>query len=182
MIVRRKHIRALAEQLLQDNKIDRPPVPVDQLARSLRLQIVHEDADEALSGFLLRESGNVAAIVGVNGSHHEHRQRFTIAHEIGHFLLHAGERLHVDHTDRMFRISKRDEESSRGTSIEEREANLFAAELLMPAKQLLRDWREKGDLQLFGDEDRLKRLVTAYKVSSQALAFRLAYLGMAPDQ
>ncbi len=57
------------------------------------------------------------------------RQRFTIAHELGHFFLHrASSTVFVDAAPIFFR----DESSSNGSQREEIEANAFAAELLMP--------------------------------------------------
>jgi Zn-dependent peptidase ImmA (M78 family) len=67
-------------------------------------------------------------------------------------------------------------ESSRGEDDEEREANLFAAELLMPAALLKEELRGKN-FDLLGNDDFLERLAKKYKVSVQALTFRLANLG-----
>ncbi|MGH9720702.1 MAG: ImmA/IrrE family metallo-endopeptidase [Bryobacteraceae bacterium] len=55
-------------------------------------------------------------------------------------------------------------------------ANWFAAELLMPARMLERDLRGKN-LDLLADDDFLETLAGKYKVSIQALTFRLANLG-----
>ena len=43
-----------------------------------------------------REKGARKIIIGVNKSHHPNRRRFTIAHEIGHLVLHKGEMVHLD--------------------------------------------------------------------------------------
>jgi Zn-dependent peptidase ImmA (M78 family) len=60
---------------------------------------------------------------------------------------------------------------------DEREANLFAAELLMPAKFLQKDLSGQN-LDLLEDEGvLLHKLARKYKVSTQALSFRLANLG-----
>ena len=63
-----------------------------------------------------------------------------------------------------------------GEDVEEREANLFAAELLMPAAFLKEDLLGK-DVDLIGDSAFLQRLAKKYDVSVQALTFRLANLG-----
>jgi len=70
----------------------------------------------------------------------------------------------------------RDAESAKGEDNDEREANLFAAELLMPAKFLTEDVKSI-DLDLLSDSTVLDSLATKYKVSGQALTFRLANLG-----
>lgn len=46
-----------------------------------------------LAGMLVRGDGQI--VIGVNSLHPLNRQRFTIAHECGHLLLHKGE-FHVD--------------------------------------------------------------------------------------
>jgi len=70
----------------------------------------------------------------------------------------------------------RDERSSEGTDEHEIEANIFAAELLMPAAFLERDLEQLDPADLL-DEDGLISLAAAYRVSPQALTFRLANLG-----
>ena len=112
-------------------------------------------------------------LIGVNARHGENRQNFTIGHEIGHFLLHEGDEVHVD---REFRIKLRSGASSAGTDMEERESNLFAAELLMPARFLERDLEKIDGLDL-DNETVVARLAEKYGVSTQAMTFRLANLG-----
>lgn len=69
------------------------------------------------------------SVIGVNTQHAPVRQNFTTAHELGHLLMHDQEQLHIDHA---FRVRLRDDVSSQGTDDAEREANFFAASLLMP--------------------------------------------------
>lgn len=176
MAVRRRQIRASVERLLLSNHVDSAPIDVEQLARSLGADVRYEPADDNLSGFILRNRKQRSALIGVNSNHHPNRQRFTIAHEIGHFLLHDTEGIHVDRSDCGPVVRRRNEESSKGEDDDEKEANLFAAELLMPATLLEEDIASLEDANLL-DDDVLKPLAKKYEVSSQALAFRLAYLG-----
>ena len=176
MAVRRKQIRQQVEMLLSRHKVAHGPVPVDAIARALGIQINLDKVDDNLSGFLVRDRKNSGAVIGANKSHHPHRQRFTIAHELGHFLLHAGQDVHLDESSGAFRVNLRSSESASGEDNDEKEANLFAAELLMPAAFLKEDLRGV-DFDLLGDSDFLEKLAKKYKVSIQALTFRLAYLG-----
>ena len=173
MAVRRKHIRALVERLLAEHQVTTPPVAADRIARELGLAVVWAPAEDELSGFIFRDKEKDNAIIGVNSNHHPNRQTFTIAHELGHFLLHEVDDVHVD---RRFRVWLRDSASSEGTEIDEKEANLFAAELLMPTQLLIQDLKRIRDVDLL-DEDVLARLASEYSVSTQAMTFRLAYLG-----
>lgn len=175
MAVRRKYIQALAEGLLAKYNVRQADVPVDQIIKSVGIEIRKEEVDDDLSGFLFRDVGKGKAVIGVNAAHPENRVRFTLAHELGHFLLHEGETAHFDGKRPGLRVSLRSTESSKGTNDNEKEANLFAAELLMPAKFLEKDLRGKSvDLM---DEDALDELAKKYKVSVQALTFRLNNLG-----
>jgi len=176
MAVRRKLVSRLVEELLAKFQIKHAPVDVEKIVRSLGIQIQRDRVDPDISGFLVRDARTGKALIGVNESHPPHRQRFTIAHECGHYLLHLGETMHVDKQRSALTVRFRDEDSTKGEDDGEREANLFAAELLMPAKFLRRDLEEGEDL-LDENENGLRKLARQYEVSVQALTFRLANLG-----
>ena len=174
MAVRRKHVRAVAEKLLDKRCIRDAPVTVADMAGAIGIEVRMEKVDDDLSGFLLRDMEARTAIIGVNATHSESRVRFTIAHELGHFLLHEGVTVHFDGQRPGMTLNLRGVEASMGTDDNEREANLFAAELLMPQKFLERDLQNfNSDLM---DEDALSELAKKYQVSVQALTFRLANL------
>jgi Zn-dependent peptidase ImmA (M78 family) len=166
----RRRIEQIVRSLRAKHGINEPPVPVEQLARKLGLIVQVQPFKGELSGILVREGGNV--IVGVNALHHPNRRRFTIAHEIGHFLLHEGDRVFVD---RGYKINLRNPTSSHGTDLEEIEANTFASLLLIPEEFLFRDLAEEGvDIE---DTDAVSRVVSRlaqkYRVSQQAMSLRL---------
>ena len=71
-------------------------------------------------------------IIGVNALHHPNRQRFTVAHECGHLILHKAQITKEVHVDKDFPMLMRDSVSAAGVNEMEIEANVFAAELLMP--------------------------------------------------
>ena len=168
MKIRVALIRRKVNQLLEELEIDEPPVPVRKIARHCDARIVRVpgEGDNDLSGFLYREGDQ--AVIGVNKDHAPVRQRFTIAHELGHLLLHEHDQVHVD---RGFRVQLRSGVSSQGTDRDEMEANRFAAELLMPSC-LLRLDVEQREFDLAND-DELRSLARRYGVSTQALAIRL---------
>jgi Zn-dependent peptidase ImmA (M78 family) len=121
----------------------------------------------------VRDKGK-RALIGANKSNHPNRQRFTIAHELGHYFLHAGHTV-LDEGRLAYTVNLRNSESSKGEDNDEREANLFAAELLMPAK-FLREDLDGVELDLLEDSKFLSDLANKYRVSLQALTFRLTYL------
>lgn len=182
MSLRRKQISAHVTNLLITNRITKAPVPVDKIAEKLGAIILYEPSDDDLSGFLLRENGSDKIILGVNGSHSPNRQRFTISHEIGHLLLHSEESFHIDRSSEGFERRpvrdkfERNKDSSTGSNRIEREANLFAAELLMPTAFIEKDLAKLGRIDVLHDT-RLVEMADAYGVSLQALTYRLNNLG-----
>jgi Zn-dependent peptidase ImmA (M78 family) len=80
------------------------------------------------------------------------------------------------HIDREFRVRLRDDVSSQGTDDAEREANLFAASLLMPKQFLAKDLGEAEYIDIL-DDAFLRGLARRYGVSTQALVNRLKNLG-----
>jgi Zn-dependent peptidase ImmA (M78 family) len=173
MTVRRKHIRQLAARLISENKVQRPPVPIERIARSLGVMIRKQAVDETISGFLYRNIATRRSLIGVNKVQHPNRQRFTVAHELAHLLLHSVNDVHIDRT---FTVKHRDHRSAKGMDVEEMEANLFAAELLIPVNFLHEDLKRVGELDLAYDE-KVAQLAKLYQVSNQAMAVRLSHLG-----
>jgi Zn-dependent peptidase ImmA (M78 family) len=96
---------------------------------------------------------------------------------LGHLLLHDQEQLHVDHD---FRVRLRDDVSSQRTDDYEREANFFAASLLMPRRFLETDLESVEYVNLL-DDDFLYELARKYGVSVQALVNRLKNLSYIPE-
>jgi len=171
MAVRRRKIESMIEELLAGYEITEAPVPVERIAKAKGARIFYQSLEDNVSGFLYRDK--TQAVIGVNTHHAPARQNFTTAHELGHFLLHEQEQLHID---REFRVRLRDDVSSLGTDDDEREANFFAASLLMPKRFLEEDLETEEYFDLLGD-DFLSDLSRKYGVSTQAIVNRLKNLG-----
>lgn len=171
MAIRRRRIESMIESLLARHRVDEAPVPVDRIAKAEGARIFYHSLEDNVSGFLYRDASQI--VIGVNTHHAPVRRNFTTAHELGHLLLHDQEQLHIDHD---FRVRLRDDRSSEGTDEAEREANFFAASLLMPRTFLEADLSGQEYVDLL-DDDSLRDLARKYGVSTQALAIRLKSLG-----
>jgi len=145
----------------------RAPVDVERLCLQLELSIIRTDFVEneaqiggaEISGMLyVYENGK--GTIYVREHDPDVRQRFTIAHELGHYFLHytAGESTTF--------VSLRRSRSARET-----EANAFAAELLMPEALIYGE----NDLHFFPS---ISHLSTRLKVSKEAMRYRLDGLGL----
>jgi Zn-dependent peptidase ImmA (M78 family) len=167
--VRKAQMRAKA--LREKHGITAVPVDVARLAELEGVQIDRTDFGHEVSGLLVKHGDR--ATIGVNARHAAGRQRFTIAHELGHFLLHSNRELFVD---KDYVVHFRDENSSTGCDPVEVEANQFAAELIMPeveVRQLFSEQRFDID-----DEGALRKLARRFQVSPTAMAVRLSSLGL----
>ncbi|GGJ59836.1 hypothetical protein CDQ92_02145 [Sphingopyxis bauzanensis] len=160
-------IRKAASDLIAGQ--DAPPLALEPILATLGVELRRIDVADDISGILIRSAER--NVVVVNAKHSEVRQRFTIAHEIAHLMLHEGEEVHVDSA---FRVNLRDPRSGTAENIEEVEANAFAANLLMPAewirKALVGTWIDVND------DSEVARLADVFAVSPQAMLIRLTNL------
>lgn len=160
-----------AKQMLSKFKVVRPPVDPEAIAGLLGVVVVREKLDGNTSAMLYRESGQ-PPVIGLNNSQSRKRQRFSIAHELGHLVLHPGRPLIVDHV----RVNFRDDRASAGSFREEIEANAFAAELLMP-REMLEVALAEFELQT-PENEIAKKLAAVFGVSTEAIGYRLVNLGL----
>jgi Zn-dependent peptidase ImmA (M78 family) len=170
----------LAQELLKKYEIHKPPVPVEDIAKGEGAIIVRQHFEGSESGFTLRNDNDHQAIIGVNTRTSRRRQRFTIAHEIGHLKLGVGKALIVDHS---VRIDMRNDVSSIGTDAEEIAANAFGAALLMPHDLVIDHVKRfAAEITRTGGgltrEQLITELAREFDVSTEAMGFRLINLGI----
>ncbi len=173
-------IEITATKTLIDFDLLKAPINLKLLAKKLKITIKEQDLDGDISGFLLKDKGK--ATVGLNMYHADVRKRFTLAHEIGHFKLHEIDSpIFVDYSYKgsMLR-SKESNKIYRRTNNEvnptmEKEANFFAANLLMP-KILVKREIENINNNLDYD-NKVSKLAEVFEVSTQAMDYRLKFLG-----
>ena len=146
---------------------DEIPVPVASIAEDLLGLRIEEDDLGDCSGMLIPGERliRVNAAEAMSGDTPTHRQRFTIAHELGHWICHARPDPHAaapsycraldvaHHTDRDL----------------EREANVFGAELLMPEVAVREAWAAFPDTS---------KLASRFEVSGLAAQWRLYSFGL----
>lgn len=161
-----------ARDLLKRHAIAQPPVLVEELAKQLGVRLAFERMDGEISGMLVRDPARNMVVMAINSSHPGTRQRFTIAHELGHLLLHQGSPVFVD---RAVRVDFRDLNAASGHHRHEIEANAFGAELLMPEDLMLSAVRRRAGL---ADEAMVSELSERFRVSRLAMENRLTNLGL----
>lgn len=156
--------RQWAEHLIQTYWAPKPtPIDPEAIAKAMGVSVrtitpFDTDVDPGVSGMYSNESG--APVIHYNAMDPENRQRFTIAHELGHHVLKHGARFRD--TSAAF---------SGGTyDPVEVSANRFAAELLMPAYSVRVLVVDNGITSI-------PKLAGAFRVSEQAMLYRLKNLG-----
>ncbi len=143
-----------AEQLIKRLGITDLPIDPIEIAESFDIMVKSMPADGGVSGMLIRK-GNEFCIGYATHIQNEGFRRFSIAHEIGHYILPS----HVDAV-----LAHKDIHSSNAgfTTNDpfEREADIFAASLLMPNDLFTREMKSLGD-GLAAVEALSKRFVTS---------------------
>jgi Zn-dependent peptidase ImmA (M78 family) len=146
--------------LAEEKGIETAPLDIAALTKSLGIKMFFEPMPGDNSGSLMKQKKTGNWIMTINSLHHPHRQRFTIAHEIGHRLKHGIQR--DAFTDTTF---FRNGDSNRM----EAEANMFAAELLMPA-EIFHKFVEETSAKV-------ENIAELFQVSSMAVRIRAKQLG-----
>jgi Zn-dependent peptidase ImmA (M78 family) len=148
------------------------PVPIDDIIKREGINLLPYDMNDGISGILLIERDNIT--IGYDKAESNVRQRFTKAHELGHFMLHRDGELFVDkdYKAMMFRPSS----STPSDKWQEWEANEFAANILMPTK-ILKEEMEKLEID-YVDDAWIKELAKKFEVSPMAMSIRLSKLGL----
>jgi Zn-dependent peptidase ImmA (M78 family) len=154
-----------AQQLLERLSLTDIPVDPIKIARALGIKVWTSDLQPNVAGALVTRQGDQPQIY-VNASDHVHRQRFTIAHEVGHFIDRA---LKGEASEPLNFVDYRDDLSSQGTDPAEMYANGFAAALLMPAARVREYWNQYRDVDT---------LASKFQVSPGAMRHRLRNLGV----
>lgn len=161
---------ALAREVLSKHNVTAAPVPIERIAKAEGARIQFGPLDRELSGmFFIREN---VPIIGVNSLHHPNRQRFTIAHELGHLLMHKDQLGTGVHVDKELAILWRDAQASAGTDAIEVQANQFAAQILVPDFLLLEI--VGSNVGIADNEQELEALAKRFKVSAMTIQLRLS--------
>ena len=169
----KKEARVAAEEVLRVCCPDRA-LPIDSfdIAGRMGLQVKEISVKSNVAGGLVKEK-DTPPIIFVNKYDALNRQRFTVAHEIGHYYRHFMDRHEFEYMD------YRDQLSSTGTDAEEVYANQFAANLLMP-EDMIRSAFET--LEFFSaDSSRALKMAGIFGVSVDAMSIRLGVFGLVPQ-
>lgn len=174
-------VKAKAEEFLRThNPQVLVPFPFAETAARLGdVDILYvQNVDDAVSGAIYYQNDRLKVVI--NATKPQVRQNFTLAHEFGHYVLHRdwldehkedGLVDFAEYVDGGSPLFRRDVPvlSDEAAIVREREANNFAAELLMPEDKLRELWDINPDIE---------RAAEIFRVSKIAMAIRLERLGL----
>ncbi|WP_322894904.1 MULTISPECIES: ImmA/IrrE family metallo-endopeptidase [unclassified Yoonia] len=143
------------------------PIQLGKLAKELGVEIKVASLGTGISGQISREGNGY--VIRVNRNEARERQRFTIGHELAHFLLHREiiDRSPTGITDTVLYRSGAPQQI-------EYEANRLAAEIVMPMDLIEQEVRDG-----FGGmvtEATIEALANRFEVSKAAMEIRLSQL------
>lgn len=148
------------------------PVPIEEIALSLEIEEVKPILTNSFEGMLVIAEDR--GFIFFNEASHIKRQRFTIGHELGHWLIPS----HKKSGKAEFSCSKKQTELasiSKNSTLADKievEANRFSSEMLMPEKEF------KRDVRAFNQPDitYLQYLSDLYNISLSSICLRYVKL------
>jgi Zn-dependent peptidase ImmA (M78 family) len=150
----KREVRRLHEEFC----VTEPPVDPIRIARGVGVTVyfvTFEPEKRNISGFFDCDE----RAIFVNRDEYPLRQTFTIAHELGHKILHEEWARSTD-----YRVLLRDS-SYQSDEVHEKEANAFSAHLLVPRPMLDRYWKRLN----------VQQLSTLFAVSEPMIKNRLSF-------
>lgn len=147
----------LAKQAIKMSGIASPPISVNEVVKALqrfghKIIVKSTPLSDGFSGQIIQ----MPQITGImyNSTHSQHRQRYTVAHELGHFMM-----------NHILTATYKEVVNLKNKLKIEKEANIFAAELLMP-KEMIKN-------ALKSRKYTAKELATLFDVSEEAMWFKI---------
>lgn len=158
----------LVDAIIAQNPSLPIPVPLEELARLAGITSIEAFNSEGFSGALIANAEKSKGAIFYSTNDPRPRQRFTIGHELGHFLL-------PWHRQSQFQCNVQD--MSFGAKLEwEIQANQFSAELLMPRQLVLKKLRTLGEPEL----EHVQSLAEEFQTSVEMTARRYVELNEYP--
>lgn len=154
-----ERLEEMTLNILISNDMLKIPVDVIKIANSNDISVYEGELDKKVSGAIRYDKSNNKFEILVNKNDEKVRQRFTIAHELGHYFLHKEYFKNKEmHIDVMYKIKDN----------EEQEVDYFAGALLV----------NKTILEKLYGKNTIAELAELFDVSVSAMTVRLDILGM----
>ncbi|WP_153130478.1 ImmA/IrrE family metallo-endopeptidase [Dechloromonas hortensis] len=165
----------IVDEILRQNPDMPYPVPLEELATAVGIQQIGELVTEGFEGMLMTNPEKSQGVIMVKANANPQRRRFTIGHELGHYLLPWHRQLSFSCSSESIKDSGTDSKSAKGVEMEA-EANTFASELLMPSAVFKKLQRNAGE----PDIEQVVKFSAHFDASVEATARRFMNLSDYP--
>ena len=155
--------KSAAEEVLRENFITKPPIPVTELVKNYGYGVAEMELPSDVAGFVNLEK----KVIFVNVSDSENRKAFTIAHELGHIKLHAEELQKNPDIGILYRHPL----GRKNSDEKEQEANCFAASLLVPRSMF--DQISERYKDVLTKENKIDFMSQIFGVSPEVIGYRM---------
>jgi len=161
-----------AKQLLEEIGYDEiTDIPMKYFVSGLGATLIEEPLNNSDGKIII---GKTKTLIKINSNiPYASKKRFTIAHEIGHFLMHKNIEIHNENSNTLNWFNNTEQQLTKG--VQEWEANNFASELLMPEPI----FRKEANGKSFSPE-LLKYMSERFKTSITSTVFRYLQLDLHP--
>ncbi len=156
-------VLAITKKVLEENYVLTPPIDIVEIASNYGLTVHESSFDEVnnVAGFIDPETRKIV----VNESDSPNRKSFTIAHELGHWLMHQSL---LESDPDTYAILYRIPLGGASEDYIEREANFFAANLLVPSEMLHDFYHKRGyDMATIAEIFRVSQEVIGYRIKNE---------------
>ena len=163
-------IKKKVDEVFAETDIISTPIQIVAIANFYGFKVYQMPMDDNVSGMILSDEKNIKnfnhnKIIVINANHPHARKRFTIAHELGHYILQNKPNSCYAHRD------------LGAYNLDEKDANSFASALLMPEKDVLNQIKAlKQQTPNINDFSLISLIASAFDVSFSAAQVRLKKL------
>ena len=163
----------VAQMILDRLGIEEVPIPIVAIMKSLNFQVVAGELKDEISGVIgidddLAKNFKSSKVIAINNKDNVGHQRFTMAHELAHYLFDFDVSNQIVYYNTYNTFEDENEE--------ERRANYFAANLLMPEKKFKKEFDNvviKNNLYVT-----VEKLSQIFQVSGEAVRRRISELSL----
>ncbi len=166
-----KDVYKAADKLLRSTKYNTIPVDIVKLLQELDFTVGTQILDDDFCGYIAidkstSERFNSKGIIAVNKNDNIGHKRFTIAHELAHYIFDYNPK-----NESYYNTYKTNDVQTE----EEIRANKFAANLLMPSNEFIDEYNSVREC----DTNIVASLAEKFKVSAKAITKRMEELNLA---
>lgn len=174
--VSNNEIEEFANRILNNFKIDTYPVPIVTIAEKIGFKCFGAFLKKNISGVVkidanLIEDYYTDKVILINVKENPGHRKFTIAHELGHYLFDFNE------TQKTAYLNAYDLSEDSQNSEEEQRANRFAAALLMPSTEFINQFQKLKNKN-YTKFEIVVELTQHFFVSRTAIEKRVEELGL----